>query len=76
MDMCASRPTTAPDFLLSRTTGSVRTQGSVKTYTDVDKAIDDIEAKRVEMVVGASPSIWTSQLLLRFPKLLCGNQVL
>ena len=44
-----------PDFLLLRTTGSVRTQGSVKTYTDVDKAIDDIEAKRVEMVVGALP---------------------
>ena len=53
--MCAQRPSTAPDFLLSRTTGSVRTQGSVQTYTDVDKAIDDIEAQRVEMVVGALP---------------------
>lgn len=53
--MCASRPTTAPDFLLSRATGSVRTQGSVASYTDVDKAIDDIEAQRVEMVVGALP---------------------
>ena len=51
--MCAQRPTTAPDFLLSRATGSVRTQGSVNTYTDVDKTIDDIEAQRVEMVVGA-----------------------
>lgn len=51
----ASRPSTTPDFLLSRATGSVRTQGSVKTYVDVDKAIDDVEAQRVEMVVGALP---------------------
>ena len=51
----ASRPSTTPDFLLSRATGSVRTQGSVKTYVNVDKAIDDIEAQRVEMVVGALP---------------------
>ena len=31
--MC-SRPSTAPDFLLSRAHGSVRTQGSLATYTD------------------------------------------
>ena len=28
------RPVTAPDFLLSRSHGSVRTQGSLATYTD------------------------------------------
>ncbi|MGP5605635.1 isochorismate synthase [Corynebacterium casei] len=66
--MCASRPTTAPDFLLSRATGSVRTQGSVASYTDVDKAIDDIEAQRVEMVVGALPFDLDKPAALTVPK--------
>src|SRR5690625_6638461 len=66
--MCAQRPSTAPDFLLSRTTGSVRTQGSVQTYTDVDKAIDDIEAQRVEMVVGALPFDLDKPSALTVPK--------
>src|SRR5699024_3218442 len=66
--MCAQRPTTAPDFLLSRATGSVRTQGSVNTYTDVDKAIDDIEAQRVEMVVGALPFDLDKPAALTVPK--------
>src|SRR5699024_4342045 len=66
--MCAQRPSTAPDFLLSRTTGSVRTQGSVQTYTDVDEAIDDIEAQRVEMVVGALPFDLDKPSALTVPK--------
>lgn len=66
--MCAQRPSTAPDFLLSRTTGSVRTQGSAQTYTDVDKAIDDIEAQRVEMVVGALPFDLDKPSALTVPK--------
>src|SRR5699024_6982952 len=66
--MCAQRPSTAPDFLLSRTTGSVRTHGSVQTYTDVDKAIDDTEAQRAEMVVGALPVDSGKPSSLRAPK--------
>ena len=38
--MCAHRPVTAPDFLLSRAHGSVRTQGAKETFTDPWDAID------------------------------------
>ena len=53
--MCSARPTTAPDFLLSRSTGSVRTQGANQTFSDAWKAIDALESGDVEMVVGALP---------------------
>ena len=49
------RPSTAPDFLLSRSTGSVLTQGSVETFTDPSAAVDALKSSRVEMVVGALP---------------------
>lgn len=55
MDMHADRPTTAPDFLLSRATGSVRTQGSLRTFQDPQEAIEALRAGEVEMVVGALP---------------------
>ena len=48
-------PSTAPDFLLSRAHGSVRTQGSVETFTDAWEAVDALRKGRVEMVVGALP---------------------
>ena len=50
-----NRPVTTPDFLLSRASGSVRTQGIAKTFTSLDDAINAITAKDVEMVVGAVP---------------------
>lgn len=57
--MCAHRdpsaPPTAPDFLLSRAHGSIRTQGSVETFTDAWAAVDALKAGRVPMVVGALP---------------------
>lgn len=53
--MCAHRPVTAPDFLLSRAHGSVRTQGSRETFTDPWDAVDALRSGRVEMVVGALP---------------------
>ncbi|WP_342319616.1 isochorismate synthase [Corynebacterium mayonis] len=53
--MCAYRPASAPDFLLSRAHGSVRTQGSRETFTDVFTAIDALEKGRVDMIVGALP---------------------
>lgn len=53
--MHANRPSTAPDFLLSRATGSVRTQGAKKTFTDTDAAINALRTGSVEMIVGALP---------------------
>ena len=53
--MHADRPSTAPDFLLSRATGSVRTQGSLRTFQDPLAAADALRAGEVEMVVGALP---------------------
>lgn len=55
MVMCESRPSTAPDFLLSRATGSVRTQGARRTFTQVDDAVDALRSGAAEMVVGALP---------------------
>ncbi|ALC05675.1 Putative isochorismate synthase [Corynebacterium deserti GIMN1.010] len=48
-------PSTAPDFLLSRGHGSVRTQGARETFTDAWAAIDALKSGRVPMVVGALP---------------------
>lgn len=53
--MHANRPSTAPDFLLSRATGSVRTQGAKKTFTDTDAAINALRTGNAEMIVGAFP---------------------
>lgn len=53
--MQSSRPATAPDFLLSRAHGSVRTQGCVDTYTDIDQAIQALADGQHEMIVGALP---------------------
>ncbi|MDO5031479.1 isochorismate synthase MenF [Corynebacterium sp.] len=53
--MHTNRPSTAPDFLLSRATGSVRTQGARETFTVVNEAVAALRSGRVEMVVGALP---------------------
>ncbi|AKF27300.1 isochorismate synthase [[Brevibacterium] flavum] len=50
-----SAPNTAPDFLLSRGHGSVRTQGSKEVFTDPWEAVDALKQGRVAMVVGALP---------------------
>ncbi|MDO4610065.1 isochorismate synthase MenF [Corynebacterium sp.] len=46
---------TAPDFLLSRAHGSVRTQGSTSTYDDPWLAAERLRRGEHEMVVGAIP---------------------
>lgn len=51
--MCAHRPDTAPDFLLSRSHGSIRTQGAVETFSDPWKAVQALRSGRIELVVGA-----------------------
>ena len=53
--MCPSRPSTAPDFLLSRVHGSVRAQGSAATFTDPSAAAAALKAGECEIVVGALP---------------------
>lgn len=50
-----SRPVTAPDFLLSRATGSIRTQGSAAALDSADAASTALYDREIEMVVGAIP---------------------
>ncbi|MDY2978934.1 MAG: isochorismate synthase [Lawsonella sp.] len=50
-----SRPRTAPDFLLSRATGSVRTKGVKETFSSVAAAREALASGRAEMIVGALP---------------------
>lgn len=49
----ASRPVTAPDFLLSRATGSLRTQGSLRDFADPADAALALRSGDCELVVGA-----------------------
>ena len=49
------RPSTAPDFLLSRPTGSVRTQGAAAVFSTIDEAMTALSSGQAEMVVGALP---------------------
>ena len=49
------RPATAPDFLLSRSHGSVRTQGSLATYSDPWLAAERLRRGEHQMIVGAIP---------------------
>ncbi|AWB82049.1 isochorismate synthase [Corynebacterium yudongzhengii] len=65
--MSAKRPTTAPDFLLSRATGSVRTQGARMTFTDPWEAADALRRGEVEMVVGALPFERSADAALTVP---------
>lgn len=53
--MPTSRPDSAPDFLLSRGDGSVRTQGALRTFDDAWEAADAIARGEEEMIVGALP---------------------
>lgn len=50
-----ARPQSAPDFLLSRAAGSVRTQGATQTFTDADAAQEALNSGEAELVVGALP---------------------
>lgn len=49
----AARPVTAPDFLLSRATGSLRTQGSLQDFSDPNDAALALRAGDCDLVVGA-----------------------
>ena len=66
--MCAHRPVTAPDFLLSRAHGSVRTQGSVESFTDPQDAIAALVDARVPIVVGALPFDRSAPAALTVPE--------
>ena len=49
----AARPVTAPDFLLSRHTGSLRTQGAVQSFADPADAALALRSGACGLVVGA-----------------------
>ena len=49
----AARPVTAPDFLLSRHTGSLRTQGSLRVFPDPADAALALRSGHCGLVVGA-----------------------
>ncbi|MBC2681826.1 isochorismate synthase [Corynebacterium sp. 4HC-13] len=49
------RPVTAPDFLLSRSTGSIRTQGWKATFPDPFEAATALRDGEAELIVGAIP---------------------
>ena len=66
--MCPSRPSTAPDFLLSRVHGSVRAQGSAATFTDPWAAAAALKAGECEIVVGALPFSLDDAAALTVPK--------
>lgn len=63
----SGRPVTTPDFLLSRASGSVRTQGIKKSFTSIDDAVRSIKTQEVEMVVGAIPFDITQPAALIVP---------
>lgn len=65
--MC-SRPTTAPDFLLSRVDGSVRTQGALACFSDPEDAIAALRTGKAEMVVGALPFLRDDPAALTVPR--------
>lgn len=48
-----ARPVTAPDFLLSRATGSLRTQGSLRDFSDPADAALALRSGACDLVVGA-----------------------
>lgn len=50
-----SRPATAPDFLLSRARGSIRTQGVVEQISDPWLAAEQLRSGIHRMIVGALP---------------------
>lgn len=62
------RPSTAPDFLLSRAQGSVRTQGAQAQFSDPEEAIAALRAGEAEMVVGALPFVRGGKAALTVPE--------
>lgn len=66
--MSTSRPSTAPDFLLSRGHGSVRTQGAARTFTEVPAAAAALRSGEAEMVVGALPFLPDAPAALTVPE--------
>lgn len=66
--MFAHRPPTAPDFLLSRAHGSVRTQGAKATFTNPWDAVEVLRAGGTDMIVGALPFDRSAPAALTVPK--------
>ena len=65
-----TRPVTAPDFLLSRASGSVRTQGAQQTFADTPAAVAALRSGSIEMVVGALPFDKDAEVALTVPEVI------
>lgn len=63
-----SRPATAPDFLLSRAHGSVRTQGIVEQVSDPWLAAEQLRIGAYRMIVGALPFDLDAPAALTVPR--------
>lgn len=63
-----SRPTTAPDFLLSRAHGSIRTQGIEEQISDPWLAAEGLHSGIHKMVVGALPFDLDTPAALTVPR--------
>lgn len=61
------RPSTAPDFLLSRASGSIRTQGTSASYPDPFEAATALRDGSARLVVGAVPFDTANRAALSVP---------
>jgi isochorismate synthase len=61
------RPATAPDFLLSRPSGSIRTQGMKASFPDPFEAATALRNGEVRLVVGAVPFDTANRAALMAP---------
>lgn len=62
------RPSTAPDFLLSRASGSIRTQGSTASYPDPFEAATALRDGQMGLLVGAVPFDTGNRAALSVPE--------
>lgn len=62
------RPSTAPDFLLSRASGSIRTQGTSASFPDPFEAATALHEGQVDLVVGAVPFDTGNRAALSVPE--------
>ena len=69
-----TRPETAPDFLLSRVHGSLRTQGTDATFTNISDAQHALDAGKASYIVGALPFDPSQPMALASPTLAWRNE--
>ena len=66
------RPATAPDFLLSRSSGSLRTRGSRANWPDPFEAATALRNGDAGLIVGAVPFDTANRAALTVPEVITG----